>query len=273
MSVYLIPRNALLLVLIGIIVLSSRTTTGQEEKERPDLTELLKSFRDEFLLIEPGKGKFPRTREFLAPPSKKPRVIEFNSSFYVAKYEVPQNLWRAVMGNNPSRWKGERNSVEMLTFDQAIEFCQKATRLMRKRKLIGDNQIIRLPTEIEWEYVAAAGTKTRYSFGDDVDRLTDHAWYTGNAKGNDPPVGVKRPNPWGLYDVHGYLWEWTIDSWSGEKPLVRIRRTDWPPKSSEPVLRGGSWKDPAGKLETRFRWKIDRKTRDDAVGFRCLLTN
>src|SRR5262245_57853099 len=106
----------------------------------PDATqlELLKVFRKEFLHITPGKGKFPA--EFSmgqegGPPSAAPaRKVRLGYEFYVARYEVPQNLWEAVMGENPSRWKGRRNSVEMLSYDQAVEFCEKATQRMREAK-------------------------------------------------------------------------------------------------------------------------------------------
>ena len=117
------------------------------------------------------------------------------------------------MGTNPSLWTGARNSVEMLSFDEAVRFCQKATELMRAANLINENQVIRLPSEAEWEYVARAGTTTAYSFGDEVAKLDEYGWHTGNASGNDPPVGAKKPNEWGLYDVHGYLWEWCSDQW------------------------------------------------------------
>src|SRR5207249_4731906 len=101
--------------------------------------ELLKTFREEFIHITPGKGKFPA--EFTmgeeggaatAPAHK----VRFGYAFYVARYEVPQDLWEAVLGENPSRWKGQRNAVEMLSYDDAIGFCEKATRLLRAAKLI-----------------------------------------------------------------------------------------------------------------------------------------
>ena len=171
----------------------------------------------------------------------------------VAKHEVTQELWEKVMGSNPSKWKGRRNSVEMLSFAEAVEFCEKATKLLREAKLIGAEDVVRLPTEAEWEVFAKAGTSTAYSFGDDPKLLGDYAWFTGNAAGNDPPVGAKKPNPWGLYDVHGYLWEWCSTADGGA------------------VLRGGSWKDPAEKLKTAFRVPARKELKDDAVGLRCVL--
>ncbi len=188
---------------------------------------LLKTFRAEFVDVPQG-----------------PRV---------AKYEVTQELWEAVVGENPSKWKGRRNSVEMLSFDEAAAFCAKVTAKLRAAELIGAAEEVRLPTEAEWEVFARAGTTTSYSFGDDVKDLDAHAWHTGNAAGNDPPVGAKKPNPWGLHDIHGYLWEWcsTVDGGA--------------------VLRGGSWKDKAEKLTSAFRQPARKELKDDAVGLRCVL--
>ena len=101
----------------------------------------------------------------------------------------------------------------MLSYEDGVEFCRRATEAMRVAKLITTQQVIRLPSEAEWEYAARAGSSTRYSFGDASEMLGDYAWFTGNAAGNDPAVGAKRPNAWQLYDMHGYLWEWCADAW------------------------------------------------------------
>jgi formylglycine-generating enzyme required for sulfatase activity len=174
---------------------------------------LLQTFREEFVIITPGEGIYPATfRMGGDEKNEQPQHdVTIERRFEVARYEVPQNLYAAVMGKNPSRWKGNRNSVEMVSFDDATQFCRRATERMREAKLIENNQVIRLPSEAEWEYFARAGTTSRYSFGDEASQLEQYAWYTGNAEGNDPPVGAKKANPWGLHDVHGYVWEWCSD--------------------------------------------------------------
>ena len=252
--------------------------------------DLLKQFRNEFVLITPGSGKFPKSFVMGAddgPKAERPaHPVTFEYSFSIAKFEVPQNLWEAVMKKNPSRWKGPRNSVEMLSYDEAVEFCQTASAMMREAKLIDRDQEIRLPSEAEWEYVARAGTKTAYSFGDGIESIDDYAWYTGNAAGNDPAVGELKPNPWGLYDIHGYLWEWCADAASDN---YQDAPRDGSPRevkgATRRVIRGGSWKDKADSLKSRARTGefrhaggklnvnggIPAATRDDAVGLRCVL--
>ena len=238
---------------------------------------LLKTFHAEFIPITPGKGKFPKSFKMGAkngPAQQQPvHEVTFDYSFQVGKYEVPQNLWKAVMGANPSRWKGDRNSVEMLTHADALAFCKKATELMRAAKLIGDDETIRLPTEAEWEYVARAGTDTTFSFGDDATKLDEYGWHTGNAAGNDPPVGAKKPNPWGLYDIHGYLWEWTADPWHESYEGAPKDGSAWQTDAAKQfVVRGGSWKDKPGRCSSRFRSGTAADTRDDAGGLRCVLS-
>lgn len=247
---------------------------------------LLKTFVDEFVQIEPGQGKFPASFEMGddgGGPAERPRhQVTLSRSFAMAKYEVPQNLYEAVMGTNPSRWKGPRNSVELMSWNDANVFCQKVTDLLRSQKLIGEDEIIRLPTEAEWEYCCRAGTSTKYSFGDDAQTnddvspkaslLNKYGWHTGNAAGNDPPVGALKPNPWGLYDFHGYLWEFTADAW---EPNYEAAPTDGTAvqvteETRSITVRGGSWKDTFDKLTSASRRRLSRTDKDDAIGFRCV---
>ena len=243
----------------------------------PEQTGLLTTFRNEFVVLTPGTDKYPAkfTMGSDAIPAASPaHEVTLAGKFAIAKYEVPQNLWQAVMGSNPSRWKGPRNSVEVLTYDDAVQFCEKATALMRAAKLIEPNEQIRLPSEAEWEYAARAGTTTAYSFGDGVDDLGKYGWFTGNAAGNDPPVGAKAANPWGLYDMHGYLWEWTSDVWHDDYRGAPTTGAAWSTggDDSKRVLRSGSWKDKADSLQTAARRGGAKDLRDDAVGLRCVLS-
>jgi len=248
---------------------------------------LLQTFRDEFVGITPGQGAFPKSfimgterGVFNEQPA---RLVTFNHAFSIARYEVPQNLYQAVMGDNPSRWKGPRNSAEMFSWTQAQQFCRRLTRMLRDAELILPDEEVRLPTEAEWEYCCRAGTQTAYSFGEHpalpqdqppkASLLDPYAWHTGNAAGNDPPVGAKKPNAWGLYDMHGYLWEFVADTWHETYDSAPTDGRAWVGGSGDlrRVIRGGSWKDRYECLRSACRRPLAETERDDAVGLRCVL--
>jgi len=131
--------------------------------------------------------------------------VTIKNPFYMGIYEVTQKQWREIMGDNPSYFTGYDNlPVEQVSWDDVQEFIKK---LNEKE---GTNKY-RLPSEAEWEYAARAGTTTRYSFGDLESKLGDYAWYGDNSGGKTHPVGQKKPNSWGLYDMHGNVWEWVQD--------------------------------------------------------------
>jgi formylglycine-generating enzyme required for sulfatase activity len=237
---------------------------------------LLKRFDKEFVTFTPGTGKYPPSFQMGSDSgstvNEQPaHRITFRGPFAIAKYEVTQELYQEIMGRNPSRWKGPRNAVEMVSWDEANAFCRKVSEALRQRNLLGSAAPVRLPSEAEWEYACRAGTKTRYSFGDKADDLTLYGWFAGNAKGNDPPVGAKRPNGWGLYDMHGYVWEWCADAWH---PDYREAPTDEKPRQgsdkAERVIRGGAWTEPAECCTSAHRQGRAPATRSDAIGFRCV---
>lgn len=269
-------------IVSGLIITTCAAFLVAAEPNSEETNALLKTFMEEFIEVTPGTGKFPGSFQMggdpQIPSELKPREVAMKHRFWMAKYEVPQNLYEAVTGANPSRWKGPRNSAEMMTHTEAIVFCRKLTLLLRRQKLLPENQEIRLPTEAEWEYCCRAGTKTAYSFGPkaqaDEDKspkaslLDPFAWHTGNAAGNDPPVGSLKPNPWGFYDMHGYLWEYC-----SEKGAAEDARYDDATQSQSKVtfvIRGGSWQDPFPLLRSSSRLAFGAEARSPAVGFRCV---
>jgi formylglycine-generating enzyme required for sulfatase activity len=216
--------------------------------------------------------------------------------FRISKYETTQELYEAVTGSNPSRWKGPRNSAESMTILQAEQFCEKLTSLLQEKKLLKPNEKVRLPTEAEWEYCCRAGSKTAYSFGDlatkEGDRenkasiLNEYAWHTGNAAGNDPVVGSLKPNPWGLYDMHGYLWEFVSDPFvpqqsdaadSKSKDTDNKNTDKEDPKKEQNkiarrLVRGGSWRDAYPYLTSDTRMPLPENAINDGIGFRCVIS-
>ncbi|TLU53196.1 MAG: tetratricopeptide repeat protein, partial [Chlorobium sp.] len=174
--------------------------------------------------------------------------VKIDQDFYLGKYPVTQQQWEAVMGNNPSHFKGGSLPVETVSWDDAQVFIQKLNTLSGK-------QLYRLPTEAEWEYAIRAGSTSEYYFGDDA-KLGEYAWYSGNSGNTTHPVGQKKPNGWGLYDMAGNVWEWT-DSWYDSNRSYR-------------VIRGGSWYGNAEYCRSAYRNYVTPVHRNDDVGFRLV---
>ena len=154
------------------------------------------------------------------------------SSFYIGKYEVTQALWKAVMGSNPSHWKGDNLPVENVSWND----CQ--TFLLKLNAMTG--QTFRLPTEAEWEFAARGGNKNRgYQYsGSNV--LSDVAWYADNSGSKTHNVGAKAPNELGIYDMSGNVWEWCQD-WKKSYSSSPQTNPKGPSSGSSRVYRGGSW--------------------------------
>ncbi len=160
--------------------------------------------------------------------------VRITKPFYLGKYEVTQEQWQAVMGNNPSYFKGPKNPVEQVSWDD----CQQL--LKRLNEQVGGK--FSLPTEAQWEYACRAGSMARYCFGDDEEQLDEYAWYKGNAKMKTHPVGKKKSNAWGLYDVHGNVFEWCQD-WVDGGYYANSPTDDptGPTTGSGRVASGGCW--------------------------------
>jgi len=172
--------------------------------------------------------------------------------FYLGKYPITQEQYQAIMGNNPSYFKDNpKNPVESVIWYDAQEFCQKLSEKACKN--------YRLPSEAEWEYACRAGTQTRYYFGNDEKLLREYAWYRENSGGKTHPVGQKKPNNWGLYDMSGNVWEWCEDGWHKNYENAPTDGTAWNENHSviSRVLRGGCWFDSPRNCRSAFRSNVD----------------
>ncbi|HQE28575.1 MAG TPA: chitobiase/beta-hexosaminidase C-terminal domain-containing protein [Phycisphaerae bacterium] len=191
-------------------------------------------------------------------------TVTISQPFYIGKYEITQIQWQAVMGSNPSNFKdGDMNRpVEQVSWDDCQAFITAlSTRLGRT---------FRLPTEAEWEYACRAGSEDDYYFGNDASLLGDYAWYIGNSNFVTHPVGQKLPNAFGLYDMHGNVWEWCND-WYG--PYAAGPETDptGPGVGTERVLRGGSWFDYAENVRSAFRAILAPDQSNGNIGLRVVM--
>ncbi len=169
-----------------------------------------------------GEAKFP---------------VQISQGFYMGKYEVTQEQWESVMGNNPSKFKGSDLPVETVSWDDCKQFI---TKLNDKLKDQLGGAVFRLPTEAEWEYACRAGTTGDY----EADNLDPAGWYDGNSEEATHRAGGKKPNGWGLYDMHGNVWEWCHDyygDYDTRKPLLVDPQCA--SGGGFRVTRGGSWAD------------------------------
>jgi formylglycine-generating enzyme required for sulfatase activity len=191
------------------------------------------------------------------PSDEKPvHRVKITKGFWMGKCEVTQEQWEAVMGTNPSNFKGAQNPVELVSWIIATEFCRKTG--------------TRLPTEAEWEYACRAGTTTKYNSGDSESDLARVSWYTSNSGSQTHPVGQKAANPWGLYDMHGNVREWCAD-WYGNYPSGEVANPTGAADGSARVLRGGSWISSPDRCRSADRNWGNPGDRINYFGFRVCL--
>ena len=153
--------------------------------------------------------------------------VTLTKGFWLGKYEVTQTQWKSVMGNNPSHFKGDDLPVEKVSWNACQEFIRRVNDVL--------NCGARLPTEAEWEYACRAGTRGPYAGGS----LDSIGWYKSNSSGRIHPVGQKRANPWGFYDMHGNVWEWCAD-WYGDYQSGAVTNSQGVLSGVERIIRGGS---------------------------------
>ena len=198
--------------------------------------------------------------------------VRITKPFYLCVYTVTQSQWKSVMGTEP--WEGEEYVKEgpdypaiYVSHDEAVEFCRELSSR--------EGATYRLPTEAEWEYACRARSQTAYSFGDTAEQLEQYAWFEENADevGEEYAhrVGQKLPNSFGLYDMHGNVWEWCSD-WFEEYPSGEVTDPKGPSSGFYRVIRGGGWTSPAENCRSAYRNRLLPSDRYDYYGFRVSLS-
>lgn len=194
--------------------------------------------------------------------------VTLTQPFYLGVTEVTNAQWKSVMGFVTSQCKDEELPVESLSWEEAVKFCEVISSLPAEKRA---GRVYRLPTEAEWEFACRAGSTTAYSFGDDVSLIGDFAWFKDNAGDQTHPVSQKRPNAWGLYDIHGNVLEWCSD-WSGDYPRGSVTDPHGAASGSYRVYRGGSWYRSARDCRSSLRRKCPPSRRYADLGFRLALS-
>ena len=195
---------------------------------------------------------------YVFPREKPVHEVTLTRGFWLLETEVTQAQWQAVMGDNPSDFKGDNLPVESVSWEDCKEFCTK---------LSSQGLNVSLPTEAQWEYACRAGTTSAYA-----GNLDEMAWYSKNSGSTTHEVGQKKPNAWGLYDMHGNVWEWCSD-WFDSGYYSKSPASDptGPDTGSYRVFRGGGWDCVARNCRSALRFFNSPDFRSDGLGLRCLL--
>jgi formylglycine-generating enzyme required for sulfatase activity len=227
-------------------------------------------------------------RENGSDHNERQHEVTLTRDYYLGAFEVTQSQYEKVLGKNPSYFQGDQvaerhpqtgrvikevdssnHPVEQVSWEDAVEFCKKLSDLPQEK---ATGRVYRLPTEAEWEYACRAGSKSAYSFGNEQDSLAAYAWFSENGDRKTHPVGQKKPNAWGLYDMHGNVWEWCSD-WYGEYPKGAVSDPVGPREGSYRVFRGGSWLYVAAFCRSAYRYRFDPSYRSLGYGFRVALSS
>ena len=242
----------------------SRSFNFTMKKKENQLPAVIQNLVSNMVYVEGGTFTMGATSEQGkdAYDDEKPAHQVTLSSFSIGKYEVTQEEWEAVMGKNPSSFKGAKRPVERVSWNDCQEFIRKLNTMTGKR--------FRLPTEAEWEYAARGGNKSigyKYAGSDNLDRM---AWYDSNSDNATHDIGQKSPNELGLYDMSGNVWEWCQD-WYGSYSSNSQTNPSGPSSGSYRVYRGGSWFSRARNCRVSFRSYGSPGFADNLQGLRLAL--
>jgi sulfatase modifying factor 1 len=222
----------------------------------------------EMLWVKPGTFEMGSpTTEAGRGSNEAEHNVTLTKGFYLGQYEVTQTQWEKVMGDNPSHFKGANRPVEKVSWTEVTSFCEKLTEMESEAGRLPAGMAYQLPTEAQWEYACRAGTRSAYSFGEN---LTSRQANIDEVVDETTPVGNYPANPWGFHDMHGNVLEWCAD-WYGDYPSGVVRDPVGPADGSYRVLRGGSWRNTANYARSANRYRYGPADSDLNLGFRLSL--
>jgi len=216
----------------------------------------------EMIWIKPGS--FQMGSNSGGESVKPAHTVNISKGFWIGKYEVTQKQWKEVMGSNPSYFKKDNLPVEKISWYDCLKFCKKLS--------LKTGLNFRLPSEAEWEYACRAGTTTKYYSGNSVSGLMEIAWCRRNSDNTSRPVGGRRPNAFGLYDMLGNVWEWCWDNWHDNYDGAPDDGIAWKDtENSQCVLRGGGWYGNDDECSSYFRRSFQKDYTYTTYGFRVIV--
>jgi len=223
--------------------------------------------RESIELVAVPPGEFSMGSGHGLPLERPVHAVHINP-LLIARFPITQSQWMALMGCNPSAFSGEKTlPVDTVSWDDAKTFCARLS--------ASTGSHVRLPAEAEWEYACRAGTTNEFFFGDDEAALIEFAWFDLNSNGRTQPVGLKKPNNWGLYDMAGNVWEWCEDVWHSDYENAPTDGTAWLDNGDEQprrCLRGGAWNYDAFRGRSAYRSREWKHYATDSFGFRVVVT-
>jgi formylglycine-generating enzyme required for sulfatase activity len=233
----------------------------------------------DMIWVEPGTFLMGSPEDELGRANDETQYeVTLTKGYWLGKFEVTQAQYEAVMGKNPSNWKGADLPVEKVTWNDAMEFCAILTASEKAAGRLPEGYEYTLPTEAQWEYACRAGTTTALNSGKDLSdqeqcpEMDEVGWYKYNCDDKTHPVGQKLPNAWGLYDMHGNVREWCLDWYKYAYPTSAVTDPTGPETGTFRVIRGGGWSSEASRCRSAYRSNSFPDGKSNIYGFRVALT-
>ncbi len=249
-------------LVLSIVLLVASPTFGQQLKS------ITNSIGMKLVLIHAGSFTMGSPDRDKAIDFGTPHEVTISNSFYLAICEISQVNYAKVMGYNASHFRGNELPVETVSWNEAVSYCKHLSELPDEKSA---GRVYRLPSEAEWEYACRATSGASYSNGDSDVLLDEHAWFGEGAQGKTHPVGIKKANRWGIFDMHGNVLEWCQD-WYEVHSVDDATDSEVPPIGSCRVIRGGSWVGMAYGCRASIRLNAAPTDRKPYIGFRVAMS-